>query len=257
MTIRQNATRLALAAVLATLAGGAAAAQHALLPAAPDDLVPARLASAKSAPAMVTPDVERAPVQFAWALEAERALSSPQPFVAESREYYTELDAAALAKGHALHATAPGAVVRLSPLGQAKALAPTMLTLSRNGEVLPASAMQHAATAEQMKASGATFAPGTLAFRIDPELGGGAYMLKAEGVRGGYLLHVYEPQSDWSATLATAADTAFAGGTSTIVGVSLPPRSCSFTRSQAPNFRSGSATRSTASSRGSPTPSAA
>lgn len=213
MTIRQNAARLALAAAFATIAGGAAAAQHTLLPAGPDDLVPTQLLAAKSAPAMATPDIERAPVQFAWALEADHALSAQQPYVAESREYYTEVDASALAKGHALHATAPGAVVRLSPLGQAKALAPAMLTLSRDGEVLPADAMEHAATAEQMKASGVAFADGTLAFRIAPELGGGQYTLKADGVRGNYLLHVYEPQSAWSATLATAADTAFAGGT--------------------------------------------
>lgn len=212
MTARIRIARLALAAVIAAAGGSAAGAQLSLLPAGPDDLVATALVSPKSAPAPVTSGIERAPVQFAWALEADKALATPPPHVAESREYYTELAAEALAKGHPLHATAPGAVVRISPLGQAKALQPAMLSLSRDGVDL-GDAIENPATAAQMKASGAEFAEGTIAFRIAPQAGEGRFLLKAAGVSGRYLLHVYEPQSEWSATLSTAADTAFAGGT--------------------------------------------
>ena len=213
MTVRSNIARLALAAALAAVAGSAAAAQYPLLPAEANDLVPATLVAAKAAPAPVVSGIERAPVQFAWALEADKALAAPQPYVAESREFYTELDGNALAKGHLLHATAPGAVVRISPLGAAKALSTSRVSLSRGGKALGADAIENPANAAQMKASGAEFADGTIAFRIAPSLGEGRFTLKAEGVSGRYLLHVYEPQSDWSATLSTGADTAFAGGT--------------------------------------------
>ena len=204
--------RTLITAALALATAPALAADHRLLPAADGDLVSPGLHAAKASVPLLVPGIERAPVQFAWALEHDKAVTTPSPHLAESREFYTEVDAAALAKGVDLTATAPGAVLRISPLGGAKAVGSGAVSLLREGKALPAAAIEHAATAEQMKAAGAEFADGTIAFRIAPQFGDGRFAVKAAGLSGRYLLHVYEPKSPYRATLATGADSGFAGG---------------------------------------------
>lgn len=164
----------------------------------------------RSAPA--TPDgVERAPVSFAWRLADGATLDAATPFVAESREFYTELDADQLAKGYGFEATAPGAMIRVSPLGTGKrALSPADVVLRHNGRVLDDSAKLQAVDAAALKAAGMPVAEGTVAFRIDPTLGAGRFELAVPGASKA-LLHVYEPDSDVVASMRAARDTFHVG----------------------------------------------
>lgn len=203
--------------VLAALAFAPAAladAVRTLLPAAAGDLVAPALV-AKSAPALPPlPDgLERKPLQFAWALSPGDAIEPPAPFRAESRGWYAELDAAELQRGHPLALTAPGAVLRLSPMGSAKAVQDAdALEVLQHGRPMPAGAKQHASSAEELAAAGARFAPGTLAFRLDPKLGRAGLALRMADARGRYLLHVHEPASTVVARLQADRQHGFAGG---------------------------------------------
>src|SRR5688572_6168019 len=143
-------TRTLLASLLAaSLAGSVSAAQ--LLPASSDDLVAARVV-AVAAPAIA---VERKPVSFGWALDPSAAVASSPAFVGESREWFAQVDAAQLRRGLVIDTTAPGAVVRLSPLGTSAPVAPAALELSRGGRTVPAAqAFAHRSDAVALQAAG-------------------------------------------------------------------------------------------------------
>lgn len=208
-----NKAILALAVAAALFAGSLHAADTRLLPAAAGDLVPTRLVAEKSAPGG---DIERAPVDFAWALDPAQPLHATAPYVATSREFWTTIDGAALQKGYAFQTTAPGALVRISPAGGSKnaALATRDLTVRIDGRTLdPAIALAHSADAEQLKAAGADFGDGTLVFRLAHAVGAGRVELGAKNASGRYLMHVFEPDSAVTLTLGADRDRALAGDT--------------------------------------------
>lgn len=199
---------------LAVLSASAFAAGQPLLPAGPGDLVPTQLSAAAKA---VRGDIERAPVQFAWSLDPAEKLAAPAPFTAESREFWTDIDAAALKRGHAIETTAPGALIRISPAGGAlsKSLPLFLEDLSvRQGDrMLKADrAFVQSATHAALKEAGADFPDGTLVMRLQPSLGKGRFELLAPKARGAYLVHVYEPDSPFNFTLQSTRDVAMAGG---------------------------------------------
>lgn len=203
---------LSLAIAAAMVASGASAADR-LLPAAAGDLVATTLVQSKSA---IAADVERAPVDFAWALDPADALSAQAPYVAQSREFWSTIDAKRLQTGYSFPTTASGALVRISPAGGAKsaALRTGDLTLRINGRsVDPASAIRASADAEQLKATGAQFSDGTLVFQLAHEIGAGTVELQAKNASGQYLMHVFEPNSEVSLTLGADRDRALAGDT--------------------------------------------
>lgn len=210
--IRSKFLPLAIAAALC--AGTLHAAERTvLLPPAAGDLVATRLVTAKSA---LAADVERAPVDFAWALDPDAALQSQAPFVAQSREFWTRVDAGTLQKGYTFHTTAPGAFVRLSPaegVRKSAALRVDDLALRLDGRVLDASAIRVSANAEQLKSTGAQFGDGTLVFRLDETIGTGRMELTAKSARGDYLVHVFEPDSPYTLSLGADRDRALAGDT--------------------------------------------
>ena len=176
-----------------------------------DDLVASALIAAPN-PGFNT---ERAPVQFAWKLDAAQALQASAPYVDDSRQFWVNVSAAQMQRGYAIDTTAPGAVIRLSPGldSDMTALALGDLQLQVAGQTMNAAqAVEHAADAEQMRQAGADFSAGTLAFRIRPELGAGRVSLKAAKAKGSYLLHVYEPNSSLRLRLAAARDSVVAGG---------------------------------------------
>lgn len=208
-----NKTTILSLAIAATLFTGAthAAERSALLPAAAGDMVPARLVATKAA---LAADVERAPVDFAWALDPKAALSDTAPHKATSREFWTTLDAGVLAKGYAFQTTAPGALVRISPAdGNSKAAIATRdLTLRIDGRTLdPSQALAQSADAEQLKAVGADFGNGTLVFQLKHAEGAGRVEIAAKNASGRYLVHVFEPDSAYALNLAADRDRALAG----------------------------------------------
>ena len=209
-------TILSIAITAALFFGTAHAAERVtLLAAAPGDLVATQLVAEKSA---LSADIERAPVDFAWALDPSEPLAASAPFVAKSREFWSNVDAAQMKTGHVLQTTAPGALVRISPAGSEKsqALRSSDLQLRMGGRTLDASAMRVSADAEQLKSTGAQFSDGTLVFRLADEVGAGALEISAKNARGSYLVHVFEPDSAFALTLGADRDRALAGETITL-----------------------------------------
>jgi hypothetical protein len=199
--------RLPALAMSAVLSASASAAP--LLPPQADDLVAARTVAL---PAPTQP-VERKPVAFAYALDPAAPVARAPAFVGESREWYAQVDAAQLRRGIAIDTTAPGAVVRVSPLGAAAAVAPAALQLARDGQAIAADrAFAHRADAEALRAAGFDAGAGAAVAQIDPALGAGRFELRNAQAQGRYLLHVFEPASP--AVLRSGADrpAALAGG---------------------------------------------
>jgi hypothetical protein len=161
--------------------------------AGPADLVSARTV-ALPAPAAA---IERKPVAFGWALDPGAEVAAVAPFVAQSREWWTEVDATQLRKGVQIDTTAPGAVLRLSPIGKAPAIAPASLQLVRDGKAIaPAAAFAQRADAAQLQAAGFDAGAGAAVAQVSPALGSGRFQLQLASAQGRYLLHVFEPRSD-------------------------------------------------------------
>jgi hypothetical protein len=182
--------RLVMLALGLFFAGISPAAQ--LLPPGADDLVAARVV-ALPAPAGA---IERKPVSFGWALDPGAAVAAAPAFVGESREWFAQVDATQLQRGVAIDTTAPGAVVRLSPLGKSAAVVPSALELRRDGKRIdPARAFAHRHDTAQLQAAGFDPGPGSVVARLAPELGAGRFEVRDAQARGRYLLHVFEPDS--------------------------------------------------------------
>ncbi len=200
-----------LAAALAFAAGANAASFQ--LARGDADLVPTTLASAKKASAKVGSS-ETDATYFAWALEADAALSAAQPFRAESREFWTQVDAAKARSGWSFTPTADGALVRISLQGDAKArsLATADLLLRVDGKARDsASVIEHLAGDAELKAVGTRFSEGTMVFQLAPGLAGKRIEVALPKARSGALMHVLEPQSPFTMELAADHVQALAG----------------------------------------------
>lgn len=187
---------IATLAVALALAGAAHAQGATLLPAARGDVAVRTLAT--DAPA-APPSTERAPVHFSWALPADAGpIMAPTPYTAVSREYWKDVDGAALARGVTIHTTAPGALVLISPASDAsRAVVPGALRVRQGGRAMAAqdATVGLASQAALEAATGTGFAPGALGFRLRPALGAGAFDLQLADARGRYVVHVREPDS--------------------------------------------------------------
>lgn len=212
-----KASNITLAALLVLAALPAQAKELALLPADGSDQVPRRLVAAKAAPAAT---LERAPVDFSWALDPAASLAAPSPYVAQSREYWTEVDGAALASGVALSTTAPGAVVRVSPRAgnAAPALSRNDVVVRQDGRTLRGrAALADGDVAADFAGAGMPMPERTLAFRVRDEVGAGGFELSLPAASGGYLVHVFEPASSDVLSLTTDRGSVAAGAEIDIV----------------------------------------
>lgn len=201
-----------LVAALAWAVSSPLFAQQRMANPAADDLVPARVANAPD-PGFTA---ERAPVHFAWRIDASQPLEAPEPFVAESREFWAEVDDAELHRGYRINTTRPGALVRISPRqagGPADTLELQDFELEVRGRRLPAAqALDQAASPAQLRAAGLGFPEGSIAFRLRPEQGAGAMTLRTDRARGRYLVHVFEPDSPLRLRVGNDRDAVVAGG---------------------------------------------
>ncbi|GMU63812.1 MAG: hypothetical protein AMXMBFR36_00860 [Acidobacteriota bacterium] len=197
----------ALAVTLAALAAPAPSdARRLTLPApSPGDLVVAG-ALADQAPAV---DADRQPVAVAWPLAAGSALGTAvAPFVAESREHWFRVTAAELEAGVEPAIASRGALLRLSPLAAEPGAAPPSPPAIDQIVVVDGAGTRHRggaavaalADAEALAAAGVELPEGSVALRLRAELGGGPFRLQVEGAAAsgasGYLVHVFEPESD-------------------------------------------------------------
>lgn len=164
------------------------------------DLVPTTLVSAKAAlaPGM---NLETQAVRFSWVLPADQKIEAQQPFVRESKEYWTRVPGAELSKGMTLHTTAKGALIRLSPVSSdakaASSISADDIVLTVNGKALQGrAAMANAANDAELKMAGTDFPNGTLAFQLRDDIAAGAITLAMPKATGDYLVHVFEPNSN-------------------------------------------------------------
>jgi hypothetical protein len=204
------------------LAAGAAAFAGAHRGSGPDVLSPDSLAPAEvAAEAGLFGSLDRTPLADVRSVAGEALLPAPGPHVAESREFWRRVSAEDLRRGVDFSTTAPGAVVRISPLdeGARPPSLPSGLLLlgTPSGQVLRAEeAFSQAATAEQLQKAGAPFPEGTFAVRLRPEAGHGTFRLSAPELDApegsAYLLHVLDARSDLVLSLQAEADTIFLGG---------------------------------------------
>jgi hypothetical protein len=201
-----------LAATLALAFASAAGAQQAarLQPAQSGDLVPTRVVESGR---IAAPDLERAPVQFFHPLSADETVSAyHEPFKAESREYWQQVDGGQLRDGYALALTSPGAVVMISPGVEAHPLQRQQLTVSSGGRVFNAdTATETLADADALRQAGLDVNAGTIAFKLRPGHEGDARVHVA-GAEGRYVLHVLEPQSRNVLRAQAGVDVVHAGG---------------------------------------------
>ncbi|MBK7042634.1 MAG: DUF4785 family protein [Rhodanobacteraceae bacterium] len=163
------------------------------------DLIPSTLVTAKAA-AMPGMNLETEVVRFSWVLPLDQKITAQQPFVRESKEYWTRVPAAELATGTTLHTTAKGALIRLSPVsGEAKSVQPISaddIVLHAQGKAIQGrAAMANAADDAELKMAGTDFPDGTMAFQLRDDLGFGAMTLAMPKAASDYLVHVYEPNS--------------------------------------------------------------
>lgn len=186
---------------IGTLAAALALGLHAQagelkLQAAPGDLIPSTLMQPKSAPLPGSGESE--PVHFAWALDSAAELSAPQPYRADSREFWTQLDEAQAKRGFSFDVGSEGALVRISPRQGAKAggLGLDQIEFRVEGRRLAAEAViENLADEAQLKAAGAHFSSGTVVFQLSPGMAGQRLQVALPKSSGGALLHVLEPHS--------------------------------------------------------------
>lgn len=193
--IRQSTS--AVAVILAAFALPVSAEALRLAAPAVGDLIPGVLETPKVA--AVEQHRVRELIQFSWPIEETSALDfSPEPFIAESREFWTTLEPAELAKGFPFTTTAPGALIRLSPAGEGKhrGLDLSGLRVEIAGRSFsPDQAFAVIAHGTELKQAGAEFPEGTVAFRLRPEIGYGPTRLFLPKAAGRVLVHVFEPDS--------------------------------------------------------------
>lgn len=185
--------------ILTSVVAGAAMADVTMLsPREGDQIVP--LLTAADAK-IVTPmiNARREPVSFSWAVETDMTLTMPAGSDLQSREYWFDASAKAMADGVELPLTRGGALLRISPTSgiRAKGLKREALTLAVNGQPLAADEIVHFADSVAMKRSGAGFPEGTIALRLADSVSGTLFLQMAGSAKssGDYVVHVFEPQS--------------------------------------------------------------
>jgi Domain of unknown function (DUF4785) len=181
------------------------------------DLIPSNIkASAKS---VALPDMmlSRDTVHFSWNLNADAAITAPVPHVAESREFYMDVDAVSMRNGVAIKTTARGSIVKLSPSSagentKTKSLSADDVVVRIGGESI--ALHDFAARVDDSKklaASGIAFAPGSLAFLIDDARSAATFEVAMKSADRSYLVHVFEPASPNALMLTTNRDAFLVG----------------------------------------------
>jgi hypothetical protein len=191
-----------------------AASSQALLKAGANDQVPATLLAAPGSAATM---LERTPLQTSHAIDARDVLNAPTPYIAQSREYWSEIGETELRAGAKFVTTAPGALVRLSPRdGAGAALDPAGISVRAHGVSMRADAASSAiADTRALRAAGMDVPAGTLVLRLAPTLGSGPMEIAAPHAQGRYLIHVFDPDSALVLGFRADRDTVLAGTTIT------------------------------------------
>lgn len=147
-------------------------------------------------------------VEFQWNLSSKDSIASlDSGSTNTSKQYWLDVSAAELSRGISIHTTSRNALVRISPLEADNGieLSRDQINLTQQGTKLDTNAsLNHFVTAEQLRASGAPFAEGTVAFRLNNNVAPGTLKLAVANAAAGdthYVVHVFEPDSTHEAAL--------------------------------------------------------
>ena len=163
---------------------------------------------------------DRTPVSVSWPIQAGTAVADDaQPFLQESRQYMLDTTGQALARGVTIHTTAPGALVRITPLEPMADLdiqtSDILVSQGKNqwrGSAAAETVVDQAALAE----AGVDFGAGTIGFRMAADKGQGRFRVQVNNPAvasstSPFVVHVFEPNSDIALQLQ-ARDNSFALG---------------------------------------------
>jgi hypothetical protein len=183
------------------------------------DQVPAALAHVQASGAST---LDRTPVRVAHALDAAQTLETAKPYLAQSREFWSEVGESELRSGVKINTTAPGALIRLSPQGgAAAALDPAGVLIRGNGASLRADdASAAVADANALRSAGMDVTAGTLAMRLSPALGQGELEIAATHAQGRYVVHVFDANSAVVLAFGADRDTVLVGSPITFRAIS-------------------------------------
>ena len=197
-----------LAACILTTAAQAAS----LLAPAAHDQIPAALLRVREPSAAM---LDHAPVYVSHALDKTQPLETAKPFLAQSREFWSDVDGSDLRAGFKFTTTAPGALIRLSPQkGASAALDPASVSILHGGRSLRADAASAAvADTQDLRSAGMDVPEGTLALRLSPSVGQGNIAIAAPHAQGRYLVHVFDAKSQVVLDFAADHDTVLVGAT--------------------------------------------
>jgi hypothetical protein len=176
---------------------------------------------ATSAKAFALPGMtlSRDTVQFSWNLDGAE-VATPSPFVTTSREYFVDASAADLRGGIALKTSGAGSIIKLTPrsasgVQKSQALTTDDILVRVGGRVVSmndfSTIVDDSSKFASMAKSGISFAPGSLAFQINPALGSTNFELALKNGGGDYLVHVFEPASTQALTLTTTREAYLTG----------------------------------------------
>lgn len=185
------------------------------LAAGESDLVATRLTSDISAiPA--SHHAESAAITFAWPATAERMEQQTAPAIqAESRQYWIDATGSVLNRGLKLPLTAPGAVIRISALesGSELRLDPARMELAIDDQPLDRATVQDLVTGAQMRDQGMMVPEDSLAFRLPADVDARMLDVRLSGAPADQALvvHVFEPNSEWTANLTAPRSNFLAG----------------------------------------------
>ncbi len=161
----------------------------------------------------VSRHVDDQAISFAWAADGDSRTAldgagGPATSAArvESRQYFVDATGEMLAAGIELPISAAGAVIRISPLSTDASLSinPRQLQLEMNGQPLDRGAISQVTGGSELSRQGMTVPEPTLAFRLNRNAGYGLLRLIASDTADqlDYVIHVFEPNSQWVAELS-------------------------------------------------------
>jgi len=177
-----------------------------------------------ASPAKPLVNSSREDVSVSWELPRSANLSNTsKPHAALSREYWLTADGGQLQQGLRIRTTAPGAVIKISPIpvnsvnsSGVPELKPEQLIIvdSQGTQHTQSSALFRSATAAQIGNAPITFPPGTVILQLKESLGHGEFRIRA-GVglnsRQLFSLHVLDKNSRFKLFLQASDDTVFPG----------------------------------------------
>lgn len=196
--MNRNKNRLMIAVALACASPLFAANAAQLM-----DRVPATVVAAP----VPLAEIERAPVQFAWALDPANPVGAVEPEVMESRSSWRMVDAAELRAGVDVPVSAPGAVIQLSPARGAKTLSVQGIQVREGNASVAVSRFEQ----EALQQAGLPTADGTTLLKLQDSRAG-HYRLQATEASGSYVLQVHEPLSPIVLRARTDRSVVMAGG---------------------------------------------